>query len=69
MRIREMRKRAGMTQMELAKVLGVDRSSIAKWERGYNAPRTSMLPKVAAAMNCSVDELYNSAQDACGRSE
>ena len=35
-RIREYRKKNGFSQEDLAQLLGLDRSSIAKWESGEN---------------------------------
>ena len=48
-----------MTQRELADILGVERSSIAKWESGSAYPRASQLPALAKALGCSIDELYS----------
>ena len=54
-----LRERAKMTQRELAEMLGVERSSIAKWESGSAYPRAAQLPALAKALSCSIDELYN----------
>ena len=43
--LKYLREKAGMTQIELADKLGVDRSSVAKWECGDTNPRTTMKPK------------------------
>lgn len=53
-----MRERAKLTQRELADVLGVERSTVAKWESGAAYPRASQLPALAKALSCSIDELY-----------
>jgi len=50
-----MRKRAKLKQFELADLLKVERSTIAKWESGAAFPRAAQLPE---ALNCSIDELY-----------
>lgn len=57
-----MRERAKLTQRELADVLGVERSTVAKWESGAAYPRASQLPALAAALHCSIDELYTSTE-------
>ena len=36
--IKELRKRLGMTQQELANAVGVDRVTIARWEAGQKKP-------------------------------
>ena len=53
-----MRKRANLKQFELADLLKVERSTIAKWESGAAFPRASQLPDLAAALHCTIDELY-----------
>lgn len=53
-----MRKRAKLKQFELADLLKVERSTIAKWESGAAYPRASQLPELAKALDCSIDELY-----------
>ena len=53
-----MRKRANLKQLELASILKVERSTIAKWESGAAFPRASQLPDLAAALHCTIDELY-----------
>ena len=42
-----MRDRAKLKQRELADMLGVERSTIAKWESGAAFPRASQLPELA----------------------
>jgi transcriptional regulator with XRE-family HTH domain len=62
--IRELRESAGLTQGELASELGVDRSSVTKWETGKSRPRTEDLPKLAEVLQCSIDDLYAASTDA-----
>jgi len=56
-RIRELRKAKKLSQQELAVKLGVDRSTIAKWETGTNSPRTDKLRQLAKVLDCSLEEL------------
>ena len=56
--IAEKRKAAGMTQQALAKVLKVERSTIAKWETGAAFPTGGKLPLVAKALKCEISELF-----------
>lgn len=46
-----------MTQSELANQIGIDRSTIAKWETERSSPRAELLPKIASILGCTVDEL------------
>lgn len=52
------RKAASCTQSQLAEKLGVSQAAIANWETGRACPRTDMLPAIAAALGCSIDELF-----------
>ena len=57
MMIRLLREKKEMTQSELAVRIGIDRSTIAKWETEKSSPRAELLPKIAAILGCTVDEL------------
>ena len=53
-----LRDKAKLTQEELAEKLGVDRSTVTKWETGGALPRASMLPKIASILGCAIDDLF-----------
>lgn len=58
--IKEYRLKKGMSQSDLASILGVERSTIAKWETGAADPKLRMIYKIAEALNCEViDLLYH----------
>lgn len=52
-----MRKRAGLTQVELAKKLGVSRSSVCAYEAGTREPSNETILKMCSIFGCSVDHL------------
>ena len=54
-----LREKAGFTQGNLAHILKIDRSTIAKWETGEAMPRSDKLPELAKTLQCSIDELFN----------
>lgn len=56
-RIRELRKHAGLTQSDLAKVLGVEQSTIARWESGKSEPGISSIRKLATVFEIEVSDL------------
>ena len=56
-RIREMRKAKQLNQVELADVLNVDKSTIAKYETGVSAPSVYMLVAIAKFFDVSTDYL------------
>lgn len=51
------REKAGLTQDEVAKALGIDQSAVSQWETGKTAPRAGLLVKLAGLYCCTVDEL------------
>ena len=57
MKIKEMRKRSGLTQEEVAHQIGVTQGAVWQWESGMVMPTVVYLQKLAAALNCTVDEL------------
>ncbi len=59
MRIKELRKEQGISQLELAKRLGASQPSVANWETGRFWPSSQDLPALAKALNCRhIDDLY-----------
>ena len=55
--IRTLRKREGLTQVDLAKKLGVSRSSVCAYEAGTREPSNETLTKMSQIFGCSVDHL------------
>lgn len=55
---RVIRERAQITQERLAAAIGVERSTIAKWETDQCQPRAEMFPLLAKVLNCTTDELF-----------
>lgn len=51
------REKAGMTQSEVAKALGVNQSAVSFWESGRNQPRGKQMVKLAKLYGVTVDEL------------
>jgi transcriptional regulator with XRE-family HTH domain len=51
------RKALGLTQQALAALLDVDRSTVARWERGEATPLPWARPRLATALRVSVSEL------------
>lgn len=57
MNIEYFRKRAGMTQQELASRVNVTQGCISNWEAGNWAPLKKYFAPLAAALGCSIDDL------------
>lgn len=57
MRLKEMRKRAGLTARDVALEMGVSFQNVYNWENGSYLPPTKRLPEIARLYGCTVDEL------------
>ncbi|MGN1410248.1 MAG: helix-turn-helix domain-containing protein [Eubacteriales bacterium] len=57
MNFKENREKTNITQEQLASQLGIDRSTVAKWESGQSKPRADMLIKLSRIFGCTIDEL------------
>ena len=55
--IRELRKKAKMTQEDLAEALGVTPQAVSQWEHNVTVPSTDKLAKLAAVLHTSVNIL------------
>ena len=55
--ISALRKEKGLTQLELARQMGVTDKAVSKWERDLSFPDVASLPKLAEVLGTSVDEL------------
>jgi transcriptional regulator with XRE-family HTH domain len=51
------RRAAGLTQESLAERLGVDRTTVARWESGEYSPQPWLRPRIAEAFGLSLDAL------------
>lgn len=55
--IRTLRTERGMTQLDLARQMGVTDKAVSKWERDLSIPDVSSLPRLAELLGVSVEEL------------
>jgi transcriptional regulator with XRE-family HTH domain len=60
-KLREIRKKKGMTQEALSKAAKINRVNIAKYETGVSSPTLKSAEKLAAALGVTVDELIGKA--------
>ena len=58
-KIRELRKKKGITQEILASVLSVSPQAVSKWESGLTYPDMEMIPVIAGYFEVSMDMLFD----------
>lgn len=63
-KIKSIREQLGMTQAEVARKLGLTRSSINGWEMGLSVPSTQYIVELAKLFNVSTDYLLGMEQGA-----
>lgn len=56
-RIKGLREQMGVTQSDLARQLGITRSSVNSWEMGISVPSTQYIVELAALFHVSTDHL------------
>ena len=57
--IRNLRKKTGMTQKELAEKLNVSFQAVSKWENGDTLPDTGILLELCDILNTTADKMLN----------
>ena len=57
--IAECRKKANLTQIQLAEKLGITDKAVSKWERGVAMPDTSIMLELCDILSISVNELLS----------
>lgn len=55
----KLRLEAGISQMELADLIGEPQQNVAYWERSEKPPRSDVLPKIAKALGVKVEDILN----------
>lgn len=58
MKIRELRKEAGLTQVSLGIQLGMTQSIVSDWENEVYLPKARDLPLLARVLGCEINDLF-----------
>ena len=62
-RIARFRKANGMTQEDLANLMGVSSQAVSKWENDASCPDISLLPQLSKVLGVTADELLTGKND------
>ncbi|MBQ1846682.1 MAG: helix-turn-helix transcriptional regulator [Clostridia bacterium] len=62
-RIRELRRRDGRTQEDLAEAIGVTSQAVSRWEANGGYPDMEMIPAIANYFGITIDELFGYEND------
>ena len=62
-RLKQLRKRDGLSQTEFAKKFNISTGTIGNWETGAREPDASTLMKIAKFFNVTVDYLLGETDD------
>ena len=60
--LKKIRITKGIKQSEIAEAFGVSESAVSHWENGRFMPSTQKLTKLAAMLDCTVDELLETTE-------
>ena len=66
-KIKEFRNKNGLTQEQVADVMGITAQSVSKWEREECYPDITLLPMLADAIGCSLDEFVEGWMEDLGK--
>ena len=58
-KIKELRMEKGLSQMQLAKLIGVSQKAVDYWERSVNEPKASYIIKLVKVFDISFDEFFS----------
>lgn len=62
-RLKDLRKQAELTQVDVAEKLGISQPAYASWERGVKKPTQENLVKIAQILNVSIDYLVGNSDE------
>ena len=62
-KIKELRKRDGRKQEDLANALGITNQAVSRWEKDGSYPDMEMIPAIANYFGISIDELFGYEND------
>lgn len=55
--LQALRRKKGMSQEDLSKLVGVTPGMVSRWERGKRTPKYQNLKKISEALECPIETL------------
>jgi transcriptional regulator with XRE-family HTH domain len=55
--LERLRRRRGLSQSSVARLVPIDRSALSRWEAGHRLPDLASVARLATAMRLSADEV------------
>lgn len=56
-KLRQRREQVGMTQVELARRIGLSKQAVYRYEAGERTPNACILKALAAALECNMEDI------------
>ena len=66
MKLKEYRKKKGLTTYEVGKALGVSPSAVTNWETGLRRPDIDTLIRLSEILDCTPNDLLGYEEKECG---
>ena len=63
--LKSAREKVGMTQKEIAEILGIDKSTYSGYESGKRSPDVPRIKELAKILNVSADKLLGIEKESC----
>lgn len=64
LRLKMIREKRGLSQMDLSRAIDVSQQAVAKWEVGEALPRADKLPQLTSILGCTIDDLFRDNENA-----
>ena len=58
-KIKELRKKKGLTQEQLSEAIGISFQAVSKWETNVALPDVTLIPKIAGFFGVTTDEIFD----------
>ena len=62
-KLTQLRKNKGLSQLELAEMMGVSRQAVSRWENGLSVPSTDKLKQLSDLYSVSLDSLLSNSEE------